>query len=122
MAKLEKKRCSVIISNILYEIFKENMNDFPIEFDDFGKQITIKLYKQFQLLEGNKMILNKETKIKESVFENYTDCVSKPEQEILELTEEIILVDSEAKTTDQEIIEDIEKGLIKEPELLEIVK
>lgn len=114
MALLQKSKCDVVMANILFQVFRENCNDYPQSFDDFGKQVTEKLYKQFQFLEGNAITFNKQEKKKESVFEKYAECVSRAEQEVLEMIEPITLQNDEAKTTDQEIIEDIEAGLIKE--------
>ena len=89
MPRLEKKKCAVIMANILYEVFVENSNDFPVSFDDFGMQFTNKLYKQFKSLEGNKII-----------FDRKTDCVSNPEQAVLEMSNEIELIDDEEQLSE----------------------
>jgi hypothetical protein len=84
MSRLEKKKCAVIMANILYEIYTETLNDFPMSFDDFGMKVTNKLYRQFKTLEGNQVI-----------FDRATDCVSGPEQEVLRMTNTIDLYDEE---------------------------
>jgi len=96
MTVLQKSKCSVVMANILYQVFQENCFDYPQSFDDFAKQISEKLYSQFKFLQGHTLTLDhKKEKIPKDVFSRYADCVSKTEQSVLEMTEPIELVDDD---------------------------
>lgn len=96
MVVLEKSKCSVIMANILFQVFRENCNNFPENFDEFGREVTQKLYDQFDFLQGNPITFdNKKEKKPKNLFNRYAKCVSKTEQSVLEMTEPIELKDDD---------------------------
>ena len=96
MTVLIKSKCSVVMANILYQVFQENCFDYPQSFDEFGKYITEKLYSQFNFIQGNNINFDtKKEKKPKDIFNRYADCVSKTEQAVLEMIEPIELIDDD---------------------------
>lgn len=96
MTVLAKSKCSVIMANILFQVFRENCNNYPENFDEFGREVSQKLYEQFDFLQGNPMTFdNKKEKKPKDLFNRYIKCVSKTEQSVLEMTEPIELKDDD---------------------------
>lgn len=56
---LDRKNIQGAITQILYDVFVYNCNEYPIKFDDFGKQITDRLMDKFDEIERDPQIFDR---------------------------------------------------------------